>query len=166
MSAQSVWSLIVILPLALGTASAEPVWVPFDRASPSPPTVTIVSASPTHVQFHITIHGMFVADTVVGGTKFQILSFPGEGTMSDLGRPQLPQVTRLIGFAPGAELSSRVEFGEQLDLKGYYVFPAQIPQMDSYPGRPSAFVLDSAVYGADAYYPARGDVPETYELGV
>jgi hypothetical protein len=152
--------------LAFGTASAEPVWVPFDSAGPIPPTVNIVSASPSHVKFHVIVHGVFVEDTVVDGATFQKLSFPGEGTMSDLGRPQLPQVTRLIGFASGAGPLSQVELGDQLELEGYYVFPAQIPEVDSYPGQSNPFMIDNAVYGADAYFPALGDVATAHELGV
>ena len=86
--------------------------------------------------------------------------------MSDLSQPELPQVTRLIGFAPGVEPLSQVELGDQLELEGYYVFPAQIPEVDSYPGQSNPFVIDNAVYGADAYFPALGDVATAHELGV
>jgi hypothetical protein len=166
MSRRALGSAIVALVLTFGTASAEAVWIPFDSASPTPPTVNVISGTSGYVQFQIMVHGMFVDDTVVGGTTFQILSLPGEGTMSELGWPQLPQVTRLIGFAPGAEPTSQYEFGDSLSLEGYYVFPAQIPQTDSYPAQAGPFVLDSGAYRANEYYPALDDVAATHELGI
>jgi len=150
----------------VGAINAEPVWVSFDGTEdPTPPSVSIVSASQTHVTIQVTTHGMFAEDTIVNGTGYQILSFPEEGAMRDLGRPQLPQVTRLIGFAAGAVLSTGVNHSDEVQLDGYYIFPAQHAEVDSFPGPIWPFTVDSTAYRADAFF-SGGSVASVHELGV
>jgi hypothetical protein len=161
-------SLRVCILLTFGMVSAAPVWVPFDNNTPGPvpPSLDIVSADVNHVKLHVVAHGMFSEDTFAGGDTFQVLSFSEEGTMGDLGLPQLPQVTRIIGFAPGATVTISVEYGDELELAGsYYVFPAQYPLDDSDPDPNYPFVIDSAVYGTDAYFPGTDGIGSDMELG-
>uniref|UniRef100_A0A7C4GB70 Gingipain propeptide domain-containing protein n=1 Tax=candidate division WOR-3 bacterium TaxID=2052148 RepID=A0A7C4GB70_UNCW3 len=107
---------------------------------------------------------MLVKDTVVEGTTYQKLQFPEEGTMSDVGLPQLPQVTRLVGFAPEATVSAHLTFGDELTMPGYYVVPAQHPA--DYPYPPPPFSLNSAVYNTDAWFLGPGATASASELGV
>jgi hypothetical protein len=153
--------------LAFGLVGAAPVWIPFDNNTPGPvpPSVDIVSADVNHVKIHVVARGMFTEDTLAEGDTYQILSFPGEGSMGDLGLPQLPQVTRIIGFASGATVAIGVEYGDELELAGsYYVFPAQYPLDDSHPPN-YPFVLDSSVYGTDAYFPGTDSIGSDEQLG-
>ncbi|MEO0086280.1 MAG: C25 family peptidase propeptide domain-containing protein [candidate division WOR-3 bacterium] len=146
-------------------AAAEPVWVSFDGTlEPTPPTVTIVSGSPTSVTFHIVVHGMFVQDTVVDGQTYHVLQLPDEGMMADVGLPQLPRVTRLVGFAPGAAVTAQLAFNDEVILSGYHVFPAQCPA--DYPSPPPPFSINSAVYNSDVWFPDPGATASVFELGV
>lgn len=107
---------------------------------------------------------MFVQDTVVEGTTYQMLFLPGEGQMGQIGAPQMPQVTKLIGFAPGSDMAADVAFGEHLTLSGFHVFPAQPAATDSGPTHP--FTVDSTVYGTAGFFPQESDLVLAHELGV
>jgi len=160
---------VVVVLVCVGLASpvlAEPVWVPFDSVGPTPPTAEIISADPSHVTFQVVAHGMFVEDTVIDGTTFQVLSFLGEGAMTEPGRPQMPQVARLIGLAPSASVSCEVMCEDSVEIAGYFVLPAQYPEVDSDSGPENPFALDSATYGTDAYFPGGTQAATVHELGV
>ena len=152
MGKTAVITFVLSVLLGATTAASESVWISFDGTpEPQPPTVSIDDASQTSVTLHIQVHGMFVRDTVVEGTRYDIFSFPEEGTESDVGRPQLPQVTKLVGFAPEATISVDVGYDDLLVLSGYYAFPAQEPVFE--PACPLAFAVDPTTYFSDVWFP-------------
>lgn len=160
--------LVAATAVALGTSAlVAQTWVTFDGTTvPTPPTVTIIEADAYHVTYEVSLHGMLVQDTTVDGVLYQIISLPNEGEMADTGKPQIPHVTRLVGFGQGASVSAVSEFSAEQTFEDYYIFPGQIPASDTYPPPEYPFLIDSATYATDSFYPAEEDANVTAELGI
>lgn len=165
MSKSAVTVLALCVWAGARTDGFQAAWVSFDGTTePTPPTVHVGDASPAGVTLDITVHGMLVMDTVVAGVSYHVLAFPGEGAMSDVGFPQLPQVTRLVGHAPEAAVSVDVSCDDTLVLGGYNVYPAQEPVFE--PGCSPSFDVNQALYSRDAWFPDPSESAPAVNLGV
>ena len=85
---------------------------------------------------------------------FSTISIPQSGFIGNIGKPQLPVVTRLIAV-PTLDLSMNI-VESQISLSSLVgkVYPAQTPQTDSETGG-TKFIIDEAFYQQDASYPGK-----------
>ncbi len=149
---------VVAVALLAVVIHGEPVWLSFDATSPQavPPSVEIVDGDPNHVVYDIKIHGVLVSDTLVEGDVYHRLSFPDEGALGDEGLPELPFVTRIVGYAPDAQTSITAQCEGEVVLLDYLVYPAQPGVTLTYPpSPPPPFKIDSEFYASDTTYPEK-----------
>jgi uncharacterized repeat protein (TIGR01451 family) len=146
---------------AAGAAGSGPRWVPFGQeGSPSPPSMTVLSATAEQVELQTSVPGCFAADVEAGGERFVRLFGDGFGHGRDAGLPDLPVVRRHVEVPFGAQVEVEVvaaEFSEHtLQDLGFSgpVYPLQppVPKMEwAQQGGP--FDVDESFYRVNAFYP-------------
>jgi len=93
---------------------------------------------------------MDVEDVVEGNKTFQKLRFPGYFTSLQVGKPQLPVISELVGIPDVVNVKASIIDSEVTTLKGYRVYPFQEPVFE---GEKKAFIIDDAFYHEDSFYP-------------
>ena len=141
-----VCTIIIITSLMAG-------WVSFDGTPvPTAPTINMISGSREGLTLKITLHGMLVEDTTVNGVAYQIISIPECAQISDIGKPMLAFISKMIAIHPQRQVRLTADSLEYISLQNYFVFPAQYSQNDSvYQAFP--FVLDETLYAQNTFYP-------------
>lgn len=110
----------VALTLLAVVVYGEPVWVSFDSTTEAvSPSVVIAEADQNHVIYDVHVHGMLVSDTLIDGEVYRRLSFPNEGVLGDVGLPELPFVTRLVGHAPNVQVTVQAQCEGNFVLSDY-----------------------------------------------
>ncbi|MEO0101177.1 MAG: C25 family peptidase propeptide domain-containing protein [candidate division WOR-3 bacterium] len=120
-------------------------WISFDGStSPTPPSINIISGDRNHIKYEIVLHGMLVEDTTIDGETYQILDLPGEGTTSEVGKPRLPQINRMIALSPNSSITVILDSLEGLSLSNYNVFPFSEAEIND--GVSGSFLKDTSTY--------------------
>ena len=126
-------------------------WVSFGGVSGDSVTVNVLGHSDTQTIVEFTIPGMWVRDTIINGTLYQVVTLPGEGTLTDTGKPQLPTANRIVAISPTKCVALSILETDCDTLSEYYIYPAQkqapIGEVDT------GFIIDTAFYQQDASCP-------------
>ncbi|MCX6640915.1 MAG: C25 family cysteine peptidase [bacterium] len=152
-------SLLGVL-LCFATAGAE--WIATDSAIPSTPTVALVSHTPSATVLDITVPGFYSEEVREAGTLYQQLSFGDFAMTQEVGKPQLPIVTKLIGIPDRSDLRVSVEVLATKTLTGFHVWPAQEPLKDGEAAPP--FVINSNFYTQNVNYPGESAVVDLPQI--
>ncbi len=141
--------------VVFGLAYAQPNWVAFTPGSTpgTAPIVEVLASDSLHTIIHITIPGMWIRDTLVSNTTYQILEIPAYGTNHSDGEPQIPAINELIAIPPTANVDIAINgIVSSLQLNGYNIFPCQevVPEGQS----PDSFVINNMLYNTNAFYPS------------
>lgn len=141
---------IFVLP---GLVFAQGNWVAFtSNAAGMPPIVEVLESTNLRTVIHVTIPGMWVEDTLINGTIYQILKIPNYGTMYNVGAPQLPAIRELVAIPPISNANiSVISTATPLILNGYVVYPYQAPVPEGQP--PCPFTIDTILYATNVFYP-------------
>ncbi len=91
--------------------------------------------------------------TVSGHAPFIFINLPGTGLMRDPGKPALPAITELIAIPLQAETELLWTSGSFTEETGIQIHPALLPAFDTYGAETPPFIIDSALYGTDAFFP-------------
>ncbi len=137
-----------------GLAQAKPRWVYFDsnKSAGTSPSIEVFTSDLSQTTIKITIPGMWVKDTVVNATTYQILTLPGTPSHTGLiGKPLLPTINKLVGIPPRSAVSVDTLKTISVNLSDYLVFPYQGPLVGS--EKPGPFVIDTLAYSSDSFYP-------------
>ncbi len=70
--------------------------------------ITVIASNDSHTVIKICIDSMFVEDTIVDGTTYQILTIPQSGHPSEVGKPELPLVARLVGIPDSTDITVNI----------------------------------------------------------
>jgi hypothetical protein len=98
---------------------AQGNWVSFTSNVPgAPPIIEVLESNNSRTVIHVTIPGMWVKDTLVNGTAYQILRIPDYGTMYNVGEPQLPAIRELTAVPPFSNVDITVSNTASLVLNG------------------------------------------------
>jgi hypothetical protein len=145
----SLLTVILASPTAL---LSQQTWVPFTSNTPgASPIVEVLESNNLQTIIHVSIPGMWVTDTIVDGSVYQILEIPGYGTTSEIGAPQMPVIRHLLAIPAISDVRVNLMSTSVLTLNGYMVFPHQEPLQ--YGQVPNPFVIDTTIYYATAFYP-------------
>ncbi len=146
--------IISTLCAITGLAQAKPRWVYFDsnKSAGTPPSIEVLSSDFTQTTIKITIPGMWVKDTVVNSTTYQILTLPETPSHTGLiCKPLLPSINKLVGIPPRSAVSVDTLNTTSLTFSDYLIFPYQGPLAES--EKPGPFVIDTLAYSSDSFYP-------------
>ena len=92
-----------------------------------------------------------IVKTHIMGKLYHKIHIHGEGTISDIGKPELPGIFRLVGIPDGASCEVSVLEKDVDTLKGYRIYPFQKPTTDD--SKETEFVIDKKFYESNAIYP-------------
>lgn len=140
---------LLVALLSFPASSAE--WISADGSGPSTPDVNLVSSSSSATILEVAVHGFYVEEATEAGVLYQQLSFGDNAALREVGKPELPIITRLVGIPDRSALKVSVQIFDALTLPGYHVWPAQEPTKDGEAA--PAFVIDAGFYSKNVTYP-------------
>jgi hypothetical protein len=115
------------------------------------PVMSIVSNTSSGTVMDVEVPGVNVETRTVEGTAYDAISIPGEVPAAlDVGKPQVPKLSYLLGIPDHAQISVTVTVLETRTFDNVNCFPCQTPATDN-ETRP--FVVDRAFYAQDVNYP-------------
>jgi len=142
---------------------AQGNWVSFtSNVAGVPPIIEVLESNNSRTVLHVSIPGMWVKDTLVNGTTYQILRIPDYGTMYNVGEPQLPAIRELTAVPPFSNVNITAINTASLVLNGYMVYPYQELLPGGQP--PGPFTIDTLLYSTNTFYP--NDVTELHDPAV
>jgi hypothetical protein len=143
--------LLAIVLLLTGGGTALAVWVPIDAVAETPPTTQIVMNNDGMTVVDVVVHGFYRDTSEIGDTIYDNVTIPGDATADlDIGRPQIPKVSHLIGIPDNSPVGLSVQVLETRQFGNYLLYPFQGPQLED---SEYAFVLDTAFYQTSTPYP-------------
>lgn len=147
---------IVIATFAL---QAQARWVSFDNNQKNVAEVKSVTQTATGYKIQVTTGGFdYNAVQTKNGTFGQMILTKGHGTLTEIGRPQIPVVRQMVELPTGAA-QVVVTFGERKTfvLKSSGILEKIAPVQESSAKLPNApqppFQMDAGVYQSDLVYP-------------
>jgi hypothetical protein len=117
--------------------------VQIEVSAPEPSTTRMVYAYPEIVNRTI------VAD----GELYTHIGIPGESHTTQVGRPELPMVNRVIGIPDQGEMRVRVVSAEYTETHGVRIFPMQPWAQESQNNAEVPFTRDAEFYRTTGWYP-------------
>jgi len=115
------------------------------------PAARVLISNENETVIEFTLSGMNVKEIMTGNDSYHILRFPDYHTTMEVGRPQLPAISELIGIPDLSNVRVSVEETEEITLGGYHVYPYQEPRLEN-EVRP--FFIERDFYENNVYYPA------------
>lgn len=132
-------------------------WVSFEtirsESAGTPPEIQVLESTLQKIVVDITIPGANLWKTKENGVNYQYLNIPGSGYTTEVGRPQLPMISRFIAIPVGAQVNAEVVDSTSKILRGYAIHPAQEALPDIAEASVPPFVQDEAFYQQDVLYP-------------
>jgi hypothetical protein len=160
------WALPLGCWAALGSiasfaaAPATPPWIALASPAPGTSTVEVLDSGRKGISVRVTIAGFLTGTHDSSSDRYTTLTLPGGGALTDIGKPTLPVIRRLIVVPDNAVAScsfSGSPLTTSLSALGLaaQVMPVQ-PPIPKIPGAVDAavFVQDSTVYSSPQTYPA------------
>lgn len=148
---------ILLLSVIAGTITAmyaQKSWIGFETDIPTQPNVVVLEQTPDQVVLDITVPGMFVTEVQHDGKSFQRLELTDGRTTKDVGRPELPMMSEVIGIPGTALVKMTVLETTTEKFQDYLVYPFQTPTTDNPGGQNKPFVMDQRFYAQPNTYPA------------
>jgi len=146
--------------IGVGLAGAE--WLPVAGGTGGV-SISVIEQSPSRTVVEVVLPGLAVERVTEGGVEYARLAIPDEVmAVLEVGRPQVPKVSLLLGVPDGARVTARATVDETVTYAVGNVYPLQEPQVDSRPRPP--FTIDAAFYTRDASFP--GPAVRLIETGV
>ena len=142
--------LPLLVLLAAGVASAG--WLATGNTTAAvPPVSTIIANSSSGTVIDVTVPGVATEPEAVNGTTYDVVSIPGEVLAAlDVGKPQLPKLSYLLGIPDNAQVMVSVSVLETRTFENVNCFPYQTPVTDN---SNHPFVIDEDFYQANTSWP-------------
>ena len=142
------------------TARAEEWLTVSGPRAESSPAISVTSADQRLVDLEVEIPGLYRGMVSTPDGEFSRLALPGEGFTTDIGRPQMPVITRWVEIpaGAGAELEIVQVRSETMALSDLNIQKPIVPTQPPVPKVPGArermtFQMDRGFYGRDQYRP-------------
>ncbi|MCD4683208.1 MAG: hypothetical protein K8R86_08000, partial [Bacteroidales bacterium] len=134
-------------------ATAQKSWVNFTSDSPQLPQVVIEEQNETRIILDVSIPGMFVSAVAEEGKSFQRLELMENRTTKEIGKPELPMMSELIGIPDNKLVKVNILEIETKKLENYFIYPFQTPTTDNPGGHSHEFVMDKKFYNEGNTFP-------------
>ncbi|TLX70282.1 hypothetical protein E9993_22415 [Labilibacter sediminis] len=163
---------ILLLTVFIGccsnvTGQAQTGWIPTTTQTPSDAKqkVYLKGETTSGMLINFDIPGIYVHEVVRNDTIYQRISIPGQGTNTDLGKPELPVIGRIIEIPYDINVDVSVYKSEYVTLQDYTILPYQIPEIDPYQSD-SLFVKDYKLYASNRFYPDELSLITSADIGI
>ncbi|MEN8224251.1 MAG: C25 family cysteine peptidase [Bacteroidota bacterium] len=128
-------------------------WIPFYGSDPAYPILNVEKQDMSGLTIDITIPGMFSEDIIHDGITYQKLSFEAWQSLYEVGLPELPIISEIIGLPDDKLVKVKILEQESITLENILVYPSQTPSKDILNGQYTGFDIDEAFYAQDQVYP-------------
>ena len=143
---------VLLLSALVSTSSAE--WMQLRQGNDGQrPEFKMLEHSATGDRFEVTLPGVNLSEAVLDGKGWDRVEIYGGGYELDLGKPEVPHVTRMIAIPATAGVKVTARIIEERIIPGIWLMPAQGIAPDEGPdaGRLRHWVEE--VYKSDSFYP-------------
>ena len=147
-------TIVVLFSLMLLTSflSATP-WVSFSSSTPSDAIVEVEQSDASGITLNVTIPGMYVKTVTENGEEFQHIELTEFRNTNEIGKPQLPMISELIGIPNNQNIKASIISSQKRTFTNYNVFPFQTPEKDIKNGKVDKFVIDNTFYNSAEIFP-------------
>lgn len=130
-------------------------WISLKKGKETP-QANILSHSPSGLTLEISVSGVEVTKKEVQGKTYEALSIPEAGVLTDIGKPELPIVTKLIALPPHSGLKVQIIKTEKRELRGTYkIYPHQKPPYRNNLPQEEAFKIEESIYSSKRVFPSK-----------
>ncbi len=166
---------VLIALVARSRSDPDLGWISFDKVSKQgeSPVSYMKDETTSGMMINFDVPGMFVHEVKVEGVKYHRLSIPGHATLRDVGKPELPLLGQTVEVPYGVHFDIEIVKTKSISLHCYNVYPVQEQEIRpgefdgvTFPQKQKPFVRDTAVYLANANYPAELATIEAEDVGI
>ena len=119
--------------------------------TPQAPVMNIVSNSNAGTVMDVEVPGVAVGQLDADGVTYDVVSLPGDVLAAlDVGKPQVPKLSYLLGIPDNAHVSVSVAVLESRTFDNINCYPYQTPITDN---ETKPFVIDRSFYAQNKNYP-------------
>ncbi|MBL7073768.1 T9SS type A sorting domain-containing protein [candidate division KSB1 bacterium] len=127
-------------------------WIPADGSQANrKPEIRILESNGQKIRLSVVIPGLELERVNTGGQTRQILKIPGEGTIEEVGKPDLPLITCFVALPPDKNVELTLTETQYVTLPDLDVAAVQLFGPDGQEMRP--YTQDGAFYQQDTFYP-------------
>jgi len=144
--------LVIVVFLVVICSISAKEWMSFDSSFEREPQVNVVESDDSRVILDISIPGMYLQNVTENGQTYQRIEMIEGRTTHDVGLPELPMITRIIGIPDNQNVRVKVLNTSTIVLSDYNIYPLQTPEIDGAPSDKD-FVVDSIFYLSEGTYP-------------
>ena len=142
-------------------------WIPLEQDSKpgQTPRSNMKEETTTGTMVNFSMPGIFIYEVNVEGTFYHRLALPGKGTLTNIGKPELPIVGQLIEVPYDVNFKIEIVKSQFITIKNYNVYPAQeeAPGADKYKEK---FVIDPKAYSLNVLYPRELAAFNAQDIGI
>ncbi|NCA85350.1 MAG: T9SS type A sorting domain-containing protein [Clostridia bacterium] len=153
-----------LLLVAAGTY-AQKSWVAFSSNEPAQSTIHIQQSDRAGMTVEITVPGMYRQQITEGEMVFDQLSLTAGATTQEVGLPELPMLSQVIGVPGNQKVSFKIIEQKTQRMEGYNVYPFQTPTTDNPGGHDHPFVMNENFYNQNRIFPGvnvQMDAPQVW----
>lgn len=148
---KKIYFLLIMALLFHCGVKGKPVWIPISKStSDKCITITTIESNENRYKAKIKINGYYDDIIEIGTTVYHQLSFDDPISLSFVGEPALPIISRLIALPKGENLDVRIldeEWSEELHVG--QVMPRQRAVLET--EKTPLFEKDAAIYSGEEY---------------
>ncbi|MDP8202112.1 MAG: C25 family cysteine peptidase [Candidatus Tenebribacter burtonii] len=127
-------------------------WIAFDSSFERELQVNIVESDDNSILLDINVPGMYLQNITENGQVYQRIKMIEGRTTHDVGFPELPMITRIIGIPDNKDVRVKVLNASTIKLNDYNIYPLQTPGKDDVSSN-QEFVFDQEFYLSKETYP-------------
>ncbi len=152
----------LILALLIGFGMVHAKYISF---TPNGNTgVKVLSSSTSGIDLEVNISGVEISTERLEKGEFAILKIGDYGFTTEIGKPQIPVITRFIEVPIGARVEASVEdYREGSMFITSRIKPVQ-PPIPKVPDPHVQFTMDNQFYSTDTFYPHK--IVEVHDAGI
>ncbi|KPJ65382.1 hypothetical protein AMJ44_10300 [candidate division WOR-1 bacterium DG_54_3] len=127
--------------------------------------VTLLSADSSGAKVEINIPRILIEEKTAEGERYQVITIPGGGILTQVGEPQVPLVCRFVALPPTSGVRVEViEEEKEVLSETFMLYPFQEPAIRSGEQEPQEFRLDEIIYSQNKPFP--GKIVEAGEISI
>lgn len=149
--------LIAIAHLFLCGIKGKPLWIPIDKSNNTKCiTITTIESNENVYKAKFEIHGFYDNPIDFGGSTYHQLSFDEPGSLSFVGKPALPVISRLIALPKGEDFMVKIE--DEIWSEEFYVGQVIPSQRSVVETEEPSFEKDTTIYNGEEFIAERTNI--------
>lgn len=152
-----IFSTLSFLGCTVPVKPLEPGWVsPTGVGAPTSFKLQTIASTAKQFSFAVKVDGFVQDIKQEESITYQRVKIPNAGVMSEVGKPNLPVIRRLVAVPAGKKVVVSVVSSKQVTRRGYNIYPVQEPVVEQ-AGGPyrTKFTINRKFYQTNQFYPGK-----------